>query len=378
MTTQIDWQRELDASFGSGEDRPAGHYVDAGHRAVRRRRLTAALAGLGTAAVVAGVAWATLPGGSPSSSEAPLATEPSATSTASPGPRPTEDPAGATPPWGAGEPPARVGSAGLQLRPAAVVHERRDDLFPGKDTESVALDISRAGQRWWMVLEWDVDGSGGFTSTRPEDGLFATFDAFVRAEVATGGMTSEPASEDDAWIGGLVQWDGGEVRTRDGVTVVRTVEQPVADGPSVGLVLRSGGELTWMLVTDGGAGSTWTQESGSGWNTFDEWLADQVALADGGRAPEPVRLDGDGSVVAARAGVEVLDQQADPDLRAYGTEAAGAESAVARIAWKDEEWFVLLIDGSVTTVGVDKARGAQTLDDFVAFMADQADEGGMR
>ena len=35
MTTQIDWQRELDASFGSGEEVPVGHYVAAGHTAVR-------------------------------------------------------------------------------------------------------------------------------------------------------------------------------------------------------------------------------------------------------------------------------------------------------------------------------------------------------
>ncbi len=32
----------------------------------------------------------------------------------------------------------------------------------------------------------------------------------------------------------------------------------------------------------------------------------------------------------------------------------------------------------MTTVAADKAGGPSTLDEFVAFMADQADEGGMR
>lgn len=42
MDAEIDWQRELDSSFGTGRDVPAGHYVAAGHRAVRRRRQLAA------------------------------------------------------------------------------------------------------------------------------------------------------------------------------------------------------------------------------------------------------------------------------------------------------------------------------------------------
>ena len=40
-----------------------------------------------------------------------------------------------------------------------MVHERRDDLYPGKDTRSVALDVSYEGKRWWVMLEWDDSGS---------------------------------------------------------------------------------------------------------------------------------------------------------------------------------------------------------------------------
>ncbi len=80
MTTQIDWRHEIDASFGSGDDVPVGHYVAAGRRAVRRRRTVAVVAGLAAAAVVAGVVWGVAPGRGPAGSEAPVATDPDGTS----------------------------------------------------------------------------------------------------------------------------------------------------------------------------------------------------------------------------------------------------------------------------------------------------------
>lgn len=80
MSTDIDWQRELDSSFGTGHDVPPGHYVAAGRTAVRRRRATAVV----LAAVVViggGTAWAVAPGSTLRGS-APVASE---------GPRPQQD-----------------------------------------------------------------------------------------------------------------------------------------------------------------------------------------------------------------------------------------------------------------------------------------------
>lgn len=74
MSIDIDWQRELDASIGTGADVPTAHYVGTGRRAVRRRRAVAVVAGLGAAAVVAGVAWTASPGSS-TRVEAPVATQ---------------------------------------------------------------------------------------------------------------------------------------------------------------------------------------------------------------------------------------------------------------------------------------------------------------
>ena len=73
MSTDIDWQHELDGSFGAGHDLPPGHYVAAGRTAVRRRRVTAVVL---VAAVVigGGAAWASGPG-SAVRGDAPVATE---------------------------------------------------------------------------------------------------------------------------------------------------------------------------------------------------------------------------------------------------------------------------------------------------------------
>lgn len=57
MSTDIDWQHELDRSFGTGHDVPPAHYVAAGRTAVRRRRATAVV--LAAAVVIgAGTVWA--------------------------------------------------------------------------------------------------------------------------------------------------------------------------------------------------------------------------------------------------------------------------------------------------------------------------------
>lgn len=370
MTTQIDWQHELDASFGTGEDVPVGHYVAVGHRAVRRRRRVGVVAGLAAAAVVAGVTWGAAPDRGPSGGGAPIASDPDGTTAIS----------DAGEPWGEGDPPARFDGTGVEIREGAVVHERLDNLYPGKATESVALDVSFDGERWWIAVEWGEDEAVTRVD-QPGEGRLATFDAFVRDRIRGGGMISEPAVGDDQWYAGLVQWAGGEPTTRAGVTVVREVPAPLPTAEdSLGLVLERDGQTTWVLIAlqDGGSSASWTKESDSGWSTFDQWLADQVAIQGGGPGIRLVALEADGALSAAQPGTAILEQRADPEVRAYGTEARGAVSAVGLVEWQGERWFVLVVDDSVTTVAVDKAGGATTLDEFVAFMADKADEGGMR
>lgn len=392
MSTDIDWQHELDSSFGTGHDLPPAHYVAAGHTAVRRRRATAVV--LAAAVVIGGgTAWASGQG-SAVRGDAPVANE------RSDGQRRTTAPT--DPPervdarrrqleimraqsWGEGDPPARAFPGGVQVREGAIVHERRDDLYPDKASESAALDLSFEGARFWVVLEWDEGGST-MSSTRPEDGLFESFDAFVRAEVATGGMTRGPATDEEYPYAGLVDWSGGEPELRPGATLVRTVDDPIDSKDwkdSVGLVVRADGELTWMvlMLDESGAAATTERAVESGWPSFDLWLAEQVALQTGQPGLRLVELDVDGTVSPALRDVEVLDQRADPDLAAYGTDAATA-SAVALVSWRDERWFVLAQvhpdQEMVVTFAASKADGAETIDEFIEFAAARADEGGLR
>jgi hypothetical protein len=387
MSTDIDWQHELDSSFGTGNDVEVARYVAAGHRAVRRRRLAAVGAGLGAAAVIAGIVWTTAPGGTSRTSDVPIATR---SPTGSPTGSPTESPRTTSPdgplrdqPWRAGEPPARATPDGLQVRDGAVVHERRDDVYPGKATESAALDISHDGERYWLVLEWDAGGSG-MSSTRPEDGLFDSFDAFIRAEVAGGGMTSPTVDDPQYMYADLVNWSGGEPELRPGATLVRAVQDPIeTKKDSIALAVRHEGEVTWMILmrNRNGWGASHETAARSGWPTFDLWISEQVALQTGETGLRLVELDVDGTVSPALPDVEVLDQRADPDLAAYGTDAA-TTSAVALVDWRDERWFVLALihpdQDTVITFAASKADGAETLDDFLAFAAARSDEGGLR
>ena len=106
-----------------------------------------------------------------------------------------------------------------------------------------------------------------------------------------------------------------------------------------------------------------------------------VRVAARPHATRVVELGADGTLEAALPGVEVLEQQADPDVPEYGTEEALA-SAVGVVTWEDRRWFVLLVrfsgEDALTTVAASKAAGAETLDQFAAFLDDKADEGGMR
>lgn len=96
----------------------------------------------------------------------------------------------------------------LQIRPGAVVHERRDDLYPGKRTHSVALDLTWRGKRSWVVLEWGAGGAGGVYSG-PGDDWAASFDEFVAQHVDGGGTTPRSRRADRSPGPGAVEPEAG-------------------------------------------------------------------------------------------------------------------------------------------------------------------------
>lgn len=141
MDTQIDWHHELDSSFGQGPEGTPADYLDAGHRAVRRRRAAVSVAGLAAAVVVGGVVWSLAPGDAARSGGVPVATQP-------PAPDPTSSPSSAT-----AAPTTSPTVAALPTRPADVstaTAAQRDEVagpVPVATTSDGALLV----QRGWTV-----------------------------------------------------------------------------------------------------------------------------------------------------------------------------------------------------------------------------------
>lgn len=332
MSTDIDWQHELDSSFGTGDDVAPGHYIAAGRTAARRRRRSTVAAGLLAAAVVAGVAWGVTPDGAPKGSETKLATTPDGSQETS-----------VWDAWPDDEAPVRFAGNGFEIRDGAVVHERRDDLYPGKGTKSVALDVSHGGERWWVAMEWN--GNEAIASnSRPEDSRFATFDAFVADRVRGGGMITSSSEDDVDFLGEPATLDAdGLVLAPGAGPVLERVDNPMgyteAQGQSLGIRVMFKGREKYSLVVrhaDGGTSMGTNDASGD----FAGWLEGRVAsqrsldvlngVTDGppGAPADPsrwLRLQGDGDVVGAK-GVALLEVDADPDLAdfALGADRTGA------------------------------------------------------
>ncbi|MEO6512382.1 MAG: hypothetical protein ABIO16_15400, partial [Nocardioides sp.] len=144
--------------------RPVSDRVEAGHRAVRRRRLTgtvltvavATAVGLGSLAVLDGRATSPDVAADPTTSATPTST-----------------------PWDA-DVPARYAEDGtLEIQPGATVVQRIDDPVgdPSADHHSVALSLQAADGPVWLILDWRrvTDGPPvlGVVPGAPTDGLFA-------------------------------------------------------------------------------------------------------------------------------------------------------------------------------------------------------------
>lgn len=388
MNTQIDWREELDSSFGRGVDRAPADYLVPARAALRRRRTAMGAAALATVIVVGGIGWAVAPGDHDVRSSHVANSPTSATS--KPTTKGPKTPVSARAvPWPAGDGPARVTPGkGLEIREGAVVHQRRDDLYPGKDTESVALDISFEGTRWWLALEWDKGGSASSSEHAGE--LNDSFDAFVASSTSGGGMFSpEPDPIADKYPYGRVVNYGldGVIELRPGATIVRRVDNPHSLTPpetSVGLVVEFEGETIWLSLDSSptGGGGTFVKEADSGWATFDEWLADQVALQQGEPGLRLVSIDDEGVLTPALPGVEIIEQQSDPDLEAY-TGGVATASAAAMLTWDGETWFALVVrfprgEDTVVSFAADKADGASNVEEFIEFARSRGDGEGLR
>jgi hypothetical protein len=235
MTERV--RAELDDSFG-GEpgDRPVEHWLDQGHRALRRRRAIGALAACGVVAVL-GATYA-VGGSSDTARDADrvVATDPTPSAGES---------TGATPRW-EDDTPIQYLEGRLYIRPGVVVHERVENPLGYRSPRtSDALDLTYQGQRTWIITDADEDGFGYASSTPGEGGT--SFRAWVDQQVSLGGAGPETSGPRT-----LRLTADGRVMPTAGTEVVQRT-----DDPRLGAGFAPAGATTGAAVVRTGDGTSY-------------------------------------------------------------------------------------------------------------------------
>lgn len=255
MSTEIDWQRELDGSFGDGRDVPAGHYVAAGRRAVRRRRQLAAALTTAAVVLVGGVVWSTSPGSAPRS-EAPVASQGADPDQGNDkgdeaqreksrerrreeleGLQSAVDEAVALDGEFVGN-PATLVDGELVLAPGAgPVLERVPNPMgyaPGSTRTSIGIRVMFRGEERYSLIAAEDDERSGGTSlhTNTATGDFAGWLDYrvglQRTLDTTGDTTASATETSDAWL--TLDSDGAVASASPFVAVVETRQVDLGDG----------------------------------------------------------------------------------------------------------------------------------------------------
>ena len=246
MSTDIDWQHELDSSFGTGNDVPPGHYVAVGRTAVRRRRATAAV--LAAVVVVGGgAAWASGQG-SMVRGDAPVATQGSDSQ------QEVTEPDGASErldkrvkqlermrrqaekPDFLGE-PATLDADGLVLAPGAgPVLERVENPmgYTAAQGQSLGIRVKFEGREKYSLLTREPDG-GTSMGTNDATGDFAGWlegrvESQRTLDVANGvvdGPPAAPETDPSNWL--RLQGDSGVVGAKGVVVLVVDADPDLGD-----------------------------------------------------------------------------------------------------------------------------------------------------
>ncbi|MCP3420808.1 hypothetical protein [Nocardioides pinisoli] len=238
MSTDIDWQHELDSSFGRGHDVAPGHYVAAGRRAVRRRRATAVV--LAAAVVVGGGAvWAVGPDDAVRG-DAPVATEgvaptPDETATATPDRdrrRPRATPSMSVEEEFAGNAAILDADGTLKVSPlAGRVLQRVDNpmRYSPAQGHSAAIRVIYQGAETYLLLAADTDGGLSThvnTATGDFDGWLASKVALQQGLDGFTGAATDPASASGPPPDLLELEPGGAVVPAKGVVVLQQDTSP--------------------------------------------------------------------------------------------------------------------------------------------------------
>jgi hypothetical protein len=212
--------------------------LEAGRRALRRRRAAAALTALGVVAVL-GTTYAVVAPGPDGARSGEVA----------------EDPSGPEwpPPADAWEDrtPVRYIDEELQVAKGVVVHQHVENPLDLEAPErSDAFDLTYQGERQWVIMSGEPDGYG-FSSMKPSDN-WTGFDDWLAEQVAANSRWAE--------VRLLRLADDGRVVAAPGVEILERTDDPqlgdrfAAPGTPTGAALldvagkRSGYFVVWRVV----------------------------------------------------------------------------------------------------------------------------------
>lgn len=207
---------EIDRAFGEGPaPRPVEDRINAGHKALARRRVASGFAALAVVAALGGAAWAVGPGDDPAAGGTLIATDPTPT-VEPPSPSPTES--AATEPWQPST-PVRYVDGELQVRPGVVVHERIENPYDYAPPEtSVALDLTFKERRMWVIAEHRAS-SDGLSLSEPSNG-WASFADYVADQAEAAGPG------DDGWPDTVRLTARGKVVATPGSEILQRTDDP--------------------------------------------------------------------------------------------------------------------------------------------------------
>lgn len=309
MDTEIDWQSELDRSFGDGEDLDVGRYVASGRRAVRRRRVAAVVVAA-TVAVGGSAAWAASPGAAPRS-DAPVATTgpaPERASDSDGGPTPAERKreleklrelanAAADREADFGSSPAVLTADGLALAPNAgpILQRVPNPMgYTAAQGTSIAIRVMFKGREHYaLIARFGDDSSSSMYNTATGD-----FEGWLAGQVqsqatldsANGVIPSSGSADPRGWL--RLTEDGEVESTRSDIVIVETrVDVDLGEGfaqdsdraGAVRLIVDGESRVAAWRVVDG------TLEVISGPGRFDSltafigWARQQYASGQGMR-----------------------------------------------------------------------------------------------
>lgn len=327
----MDWQETLERAIPQPPPThtdPAALVAD-GKKLVRRRRLAVVAGTVAAVAAVIGIGAVVDPSRESATPEPPIASH----STDEEWPPPADIPLS-------------------DLAPVAYDFDTGETTFQDGWTE-----VDRVGPL-------TVSNSLAVAATDGEKTIYAYFELPSEISFTDASRTTSESFRD--WVTSYsavspeILWEPGGTFHVGGTgwEVVREVPNPLGyDAPweSLGVIIERDGVERWVLAegcptTESSSGQS-TEVYAIPGQTIDRWLADTKADREiyhperagfdvHGAITDVVEFSGS-KVVPTRAGVEVLEQIADPDIT-EGFAAETSQTAAARITVDDEEQYVLV------------------------------------